>query len=102
MLIFDAFDIDKRKIDTDNHCLIVQIYGHFVASEVKLKLLEYYPHDLNIALIRGAGIDGLEEVHRIPLMDLDRVDGIDHLTCLYVPPVPLHNKIKYNLKDLKK
>ncbi|HHY13395.1 MAG TPA: nucleoside triphosphate pyrophosphohydrolase [Thermoanaerobacterales bacterium] len=101
LLIFDALDIDKREIDTENHCLIVQIYGHFVASEVKLKLLEHYPHDLNIALIRGAGIDGLEEVHRIPLMDLDRINGIDHLTCLYVPPVPLHNKVKYNLKDLR-
>ncbi|HHU69026.1 MAG TPA: nucleoside triphosphate pyrophosphohydrolase [Thermoanaerobacterales bacterium] len=101
LLILDALELDKKKIDTNNHCLIVQIYDRFIASNVKLLLLDYYPHDFKVTLIRGAGIDDVEDIHSIPLVELDRNDLIDHLTCLYVPPVLLKDKVRFNLNDLE-
>lgn len=101
LLILNALELDKKKIDINNHCLIVQIYDRFIASKVKLILLDYYPHDFIITLIKGAGIDDVEDIRRIPLVDLDRNNLIDHLTCLYIPPVPLENKVRFNLNDLE-
>ena len=74
-------------LETDAGVLIDQIYDRQAASDVKLALGELYPDDHQIALIQGAGtLDG--RVAWIPLFELDRQPGIDHLTTLYVPPLP--------------
>ncbi|MDT3698775.1 MAG: nucleoside triphosphate pyrophosphohydrolase [Thermincola sp.] len=66
--------------------LVMQVYNHRVASEVKLSLMEYYPDEHTIKVIRAAGIPGQEKIAEIPLFELDRLDWIDHLTCVYLPP----------------
>ncbi|MGO8946797.1 MAG: nucleoside triphosphate pyrophosphohydrolase [Ktedonobacterales bacterium] len=68
--------------------LIAQAYNRRLASGVKLALLEVYPDDWEISLVRSAGVPGMQTVTRIPLLELDRGEPIDHLTTLYVPPLP--------------
>ena len=46
-----------------------------------------YPDDWEIVLVRQAGVHGSEEVRRVPLYRLDR-EPVDHLTAVYVPPLP--------------
>jgi tetrapyrrole methylase family protein/MazG family protein len=57
-----------------------------IASEVKLSLMNYYPDEHPIKVVRAAGIPGQEKIAEIPLFELDRLDWIDHLTCVYLPP----------------
>ena len=66
--------------------IVMQLYSSALASEVKLTLMDYYPDDHQVVLLRGAGIKGSESVLKIPLYELDRQDT-DHLTTLYVPPL---------------
>jgi tetrapyrrole methylase family protein/MazG family protein len=74
-------------LDPDRPALIGQLYGRRLASDVKLTLMNAYPDDHPVTLVRAAGTDRPVKV-TIPLYELDRGQAIDHLTSLYVPPLP--------------
>jgi tetrapyrrole methylase family protein/MazG family protein len=65
--------------------LIYQVYDKGIASEVKLALMDVYPDEFPVTVIRGAGSPE-ESVEVVPLHRLDRC-VCDHLTTVYVPPL---------------
>ncbi len=67
--------------------LICQVYNRRVASNVKLSLMERYPVEHPVVLVRAAGVVGAQQVWTVPLHLLDHQDGLDHLTCAYLPPL---------------
>jgi tetrapyrrole methylase family protein/MazG family protein len=74
-------------LDPDRPALLGQLYGRRLASDVKLTLMNAYPHDHPVTLVRAAGTsDG--DTTTVPLHELDRGLPLDHLTTLYVPPLP--------------
>lgn len=83
--IIDAFDIKNQVLDKRVGILITQVYNKFIASEVKLALLEYYNEDADIYFVRAAGVKGLESTRKINLYELDRQEDIDYLTSIYIP-----------------
>ncbi|MCC5426297.1 bifunctional methyltransferase/pyrophosphohydrolase YabN [Clostridium botulinum] len=95
--IIDAFDIKKQVMDKRIGTIITQVYDKFIASEVKLNLMNYYKDDTEIFFVRAAGIEGFEEIRKIPLYELDRQHNIDHLTSVYIPKVSNNN---YDFMDL--
>lgn len=66
---------------------MAQLYHQRLAADLKLALLDLYPEDHPITLIWAAGVPGQERVRSLPLYQLDRELGLDHLTCLYLPPL---------------
>jgi len=74
-------------LSTGRPLLLAQLYGSRVASQAKLALLEWYPPDHPVTLVRAAGVAGEERVRDVPLYRLDRQTDLDPLTCAYVPPV---------------
>ncbi len=68
--------------------LVAQVYNRRVAGGVKLALSELYPDDWEITVVRWAGMPEQEAIERMPLVELDRNDRADHLTTIYVPPLP--------------
>lgn len=83
--IVDAFDLDSQIMDRRCGTVVTQVYDKYIASEVKLKLMEYYKDDSVIYFVRAAGIEGQESVRRIRLFELDRQIDIDYLTSIYIP-----------------
>ncbi|MFQ3629996.1 nucleoside triphosphate pyrophosphohydrolase [Roseiflexus sp.] len=67
--------------------LICQVYSRSVASHVKLSLMERYPADHPVTLVRAAGVIGAESIVELPLHTLDHRSDFDNLTSLYVPPL---------------
>jgi len=67
--------------------LICQVYNRRVASNVKLSLMERYPAAHPVTLVRAAGVAGAQQVWTVPLHELDHQEGLDHLTCAYLPPL---------------
>ncbi|MCS6842322.1 MAG: nucleoside triphosphate pyrophosphohydrolase [Roseiflexaceae bacterium] len=67
--------------------LIGQVYSRAVASHVKLSLMERYPADHPVTLVRAAGVAGAESAVELPLHTLDHRSDFDHLTSLFVPPL---------------
>lgn len=68
--------------------LVAQVYNRRLLSGVKLTLSEIYPDDWEVAVVRSASLPGEEAVERVPLAELDRGERADHLTTLYIPPLP--------------
>ncbi len=58
--------------DTTRGLLLYQLYDTQVASRTKLALMQDYPDEWAVSLVRSAGIEGQEEVRKISLFRLDR------------------------------
>ncbi|HMA37337.1 MAG TPA: nucleoside triphosphate pyrophosphohydrolase [Chloroflexia bacterium] len=67
--------------------LITQVYSDHGAGAIKLALLEKYPPDHPVRLVMAAGVPGQERVIAVPLAELDHGHQIDHLACVYLPPL---------------
>ncbi|MDM5196838.1 nucleoside triphosphate pyrophosphohydrolase [Fictibacillus enclensis] len=84
--ILDGTSLKKEQIQVRNHLIIVQVYDGFIASDVKLTLMDKYPDDFEVAVVTAAGSTS-ESVHYVPLHELDRSVELNNLTAVYVPPV---------------
>ncbi len=78
--------ISGRDIVPNNHLLIGQVYSNFVASEVKLSLMQMYPDDYEVTVANALGVIGQEKIQKVPLYELDRLNEYTNLTTIYVPP----------------
>ncbi|MBD1301112.1 MazG family protein, partial [Pseudomonas aeruginosa] len=67
------------------HTLIGQVYDVFTASDVKLCLMDVYPDDYLVFVGHALGVQGQEIIHKVPLHDLDRIEGYGNLSLIYVP-----------------
>ena len=76
----EASDWEDFHLSARENCLVREIDGQALASEVKLRLMEVYPEESEIWLLRGD-----EAPERLPLYALDRVEGLDHRACALVP-----------------
>ncbi len=75
------------RVTTSRPALIAQVYNRRMASATKLALLEVFPPEWPVTLVRAAGLPE-EQVRNVPLSAIDHDDFADHLTSLYVPPIP--------------
>lgn len=84
--MLDATSLKKEDIHMGQHLIIAQVYDAFIASDVKLTLMEKYPDDHKVVIVTAAGSND-EVLEKIPLYELDRKVKLNQLTSLYVPPV---------------
>ena len=98
--LIDAFEIENSYIDTNTSMIITQIYDPFIASNIKLKLMEYYDYDQEVCIVNGAGVKNLESKKYLPLHELDRPENLfDYLSSLYIPKST--KKIYNTVNDLE-
>ena len=84
--LVDAFEIENSYIDTNTSMIITQVYDHFIASNVKLRLMECYDYDQEVCIVNGAGVKALESKKYVPLHELDRPENLfNYLTSVYIP-----------------
>ncbi|OPJ55086.1 nucleoside triphosphate pyrophosphohydrolase/pyrophosphatase MazG [Alkalithermobacter paradoxus] len=97
----DALNIESEKIDTNSNLVITQVYDKFTASNLKVKLMDYYNDDTDIYVVRGAGIKDLETVQKLKLYEMDIEGNFDYLTSVYIPKAD-EKKFKdvYDLEDI--
>lgn len=83
--LFDASDVGSMTFDPRMHTLIGQVYDTFTASDVKLSLMEMYPDDYEVVACHALGVEGQEQILRVPLHELDHVSGYGNLSLIYIP-----------------
>jgi tetrapyrrole methylase family protein / MazG family protein len=87
--VLDAMLLAKQhhpQVEVGLPLLVGQLYSRPLASDVKLTLLNAYPDEHPVTVIRAAGTPHQQTDTRL-LYTLDHQDGFDHLTSLYVPPL---------------
>ncbi|HHW17398.1 MAG TPA: nucleoside triphosphate pyrophosphohydrolase [Firmicutes bacterium] len=91
-LLVDAYDligdIIPEHYRPEIPCIVFQVHDKFLASAVKLWLLEYLPADYTVYIVKGACVPGKEEILPVSLEDLDRTGCPDPLTSVFVPACP--------------
>jgi tetrapyrrole methylase family protein / MazG family protein len=84
--LLDGTALQSHQLQINQHMFISQVYDQFVASNIKLTLMERLPDDYEVVIVSAAGSSN-ERLERIPLYELDRKVTLDNLTSVYVPPV---------------
>lgn len=91
--LVDALDLNQDELVVSQHIIVMQVFNEYIASEVKLSLMEKYPDEHVVALVHEAGSKN-EKVDWLPLFELDRMEGVHNLTSLYVPPLAVDERTK--------
>lgn len=102
-LILDALSVEKEQLNTNMHTIFTQVYSRLAASDLKLILLEAYPPEQPVVVLKNSGIPGKEEAIPLDLAELDRGEYFNHLTSVYVRPglsVAGQQKADYSAKPL--
>ncbi|UOY91425.1 nucleoside triphosphate pyrophosphohydrolase [Ectobacillus sp. JY-23] len=84
--LVDATSFVLDEIELRHHLIFGQVYDSFIASEVKLSLMEVLPDDYEVYIVTAAGTS-FESVKKVQLYELDRQTELNNLTSVYVPPV---------------
>ena len=58
-----------------------------MASACKLVLMERYPDEHPVTIVLNAGVPGQERIIITTLAEMDHGHGINHLACVYLPPL---------------
>ncbi|GAA0609090.1 nucleoside triphosphate pyrophosphohydrolase [Virgibacillus siamensis] len=95
----DGTGFVRSQLNYQNHLVFCQVYDQFIASEVKLSLLEDLPVDYQVTIVEAAGTSR-EKVVNVPLEELDRSMDVNNLTSVYVPPVPA-NMLRHTFDSLR-
>lgn len=98
--IVDALAIETTALSNQVDQVIIQIYDPMVGSNVKLALMEIFPDDHEVIVVRGAGIPDQQEIIHMPLADLDRCKALDHLASVFVPKADLTVDHVYDFSEL--
>lgn len=91
--LVDGMDFNVDQLVLTSSVIIMQVFNDYIASEVKLSLLERYPEEHQVALVHAAGTQE-EVIEWIKLYELDRMRGVYNLTSVYVPPLKRDEAIK--------
>lgn len=86
--VVDGLALEGRELRPDWHTLVLQLYNPQVANDVKLHLMRFWPDDFKVWVVRAAGVPGEERLAEVPLYEIDRLEWVDYLTTLYLPPAP--------------
>lgn len=84
--LLDGTALTKESLLLQSHTIIGQVYDSFVASDVKLTLMEKLPDEYEVFIVTAAGSKE-EIIKKVPLYELDREMELSNLTSVYVPPV---------------
>lgn len=95
VLLLDAlaFAPHRRLLVSQRPTIIAQVYDRRAASQVKLALLDEYPPDHALRIVRASGTTGASTIDTT-VEELDRSDVFDHLTLIYVPPLPMLDDVR--------
>lgn len=83
--LLDGSSLSAYQLNPLLHTVVGQVYDSLTASDVKLTLMELYPDDHPVIVGHALGVEGQESILRIPLYELDRVEGYGNLSLVWVP-----------------
>lgn len=95
----DATAFKREELNYHQHLVFCQVYDQWIASEVKLTLMEDLPDDYPITVIDAAG-SKQERIITVPLYQLDQTVELSNLTSIYVPK-PDASMLKHQFNYLR-
>ncbi len=85
--ILDGLRLKAKDLHPTTGTVLIQAHNRMVLSDIKLTLMEIYPDEHPVMVVTAAGVPGEEKIVNCPLYELDRVETVNHLTSIYIPPI---------------
>ena len=98
--LLDGTALLSNQLQMEQHIFISQVYDQFMASNVKLTLMEKLPDDYEVFIVTAAG-SSQEVIEKVPLYELDRNVSINNLRSVYIPPVKEEQILLKNFSKLR-
>ncbi|MBO9131307.1 nucleoside triphosphate pyrophosphohydrolase [Bacillus sp. 165] len=98
--LVDATSFQKEQLNFRQHIILCQVYDAFIASEVKLTLMENLPDNYEVYIVTAAGTS-FENIKQVPLHLLDHETELNNLTSVYVPPVQEEKLLYHQFETLR-
>ncbi|WP_110114681.1 nucleoside triphosphate pyrophosphohydrolase [Bacillus sp. CGMCC 1.16541] len=98
--LLDGTALKRGELQFTQHVLIGQVYDQFVASDVKLTLMDDLPDEYPVYIVTAAGSE-LETIRKVKLYELDREVELNNLTTIYVPPVTEESTLYHQFESLR-
>jgi tetrapyrrole methylase family protein / MazG family protein len=98
--LLDGTSFKKEQLQIQQHIIVSQVYDRFVASEVKLTLMEVLPDEYPVTIVTAAG-SGEQSLKEVQLYELDREVTLNNLTSLYIPPVKEEILLRKQFSNLR-
>ncbi|MGP4042600.1 nucleoside triphosphate pyrophosphohydrolase [Gracilibacillus sp. D59] len=95
----DATSFRRHQLQYEQHLVFCQVYDAFIASEVKLTLLEDLPAEYPIYIVEAVGSEK-QSITEIALVELDQQMQLSNLTSVYIPPID-KEKLNHQFHRLK-
>ncbi|MFS0821033.1 nucleoside triphosphate pyrophosphohydrolase [Bacillus sp. 1P02SD] len=97
----DALSFEKDELQLSQHIIICQVYDQYIASNVKLTLMEQLPDEYEVYIVTAAGSKE-EKITKVPLYELDRESSVNNLTSVYVPPVKEDEMLYHDFRSFRR
>lgn len=88
--VVSGINLESDRLDLGSHLIVIKIADSFIASDVKLTLMEKYPDEHPVTVWLGE----TAEVTKMPLYAMDQFPIPDAKLTLYLPPLPLDERTK--------
>lgn len=88
--IVSGINLESDRLDLGSHLIVIKIADTFIASDVKLALMEKYPDEHPVTVTMG----GTGETQQMPLYAIDQSPITDAKLVVYVPPLALDERTK--------
>ncbi|HLR59696.1 MAG TPA: nucleoside triphosphate pyrophosphohydrolase [Pseudogracilibacillus sp.] len=96
--LVDGTKFSRNDLNYKQHIIFAQVYDAYIASEVKLVLLEDLNPDYEVVIVKAVGSEH-EEIKKVALHELDHKLELDNLMSIYVPPT--NEKLRHTFSDFK-
>lgn len=88
--VVSGINLESDRLDLGSHLIVIKIADTFIASDVKLALMEKYPDEHLVTVWMG----GTAEIAQMPLYAMDQFPIPDAKLTVYVPPLLLDERTK--------
>lgn len=83
--LLDATNLNRYTLNPLLHTVIGQVYDTYTASDLKLSLMDVYPDNYTVTVGHSLGVLGSEQIIKVPLYELDHINGYGNLSLVWVP-----------------
>lgn len=95
--LLDALDFEFESLYAHTDLVFTQVFSSYVASELKLTLMEHFKDDIEVVLFKGVGIKDIEQKITVPLYQIDQCGFVfDHLSSIFIS----YSKENYRYKTV--
>ncbi len=106
LLVLNGETIKRADLSPTKNIVICQVYNQYIASEIKITLMELYPDEMLVYIVSNLGIYDKEEIKQVPLYKLDHnQEDFHHLSSIFIPKTldkNVYDKDFYKLIELVK